>query len=206
MKADDVIINGDRAKEATKHLQESSDLLTFSRDGTTGKISAEQTTSGTLTEKENVLMRAITDPNKIVNLDATSSNEITIGNTVGNLILGAYAGSSAITPNILVGNQSVNTDQAELVEGNGGNTASQTVVHEILESYTSMKIGNGIHQALTPNGDATYSRAHAFAKSLDKTYSDQGVHKDTKNNPGYNTYWHENPSTGNPVVLFKSLP
>ncbi len=98
-------------------------------------------------------------------------------------------------------------DQAGKVEKAGGNKASQSVFYEVIESYSALKMGNGIHTPGTPNNESTYKRAHAAAMALDPSYSDQGVHVDQGHfKAGYNTYFYKNPTTGNQAILFDTVP
>jgi RHS repeat-associated protein len=195
-----VEINGNRAKEATAELQKSTSL-TITRDEKTGQLSA---TGEAKTESDKKLQAAIDDKNKVVKLNATSSNEATVNGTkgeVGNLIVGAYQGSHCEGDKI-VGDQSVNTDQATAIENNGGTKAGVAVLHEVLESYTAMNIGTGVH----PGGDTKeYREAHDATNALPQANTDElkkNLGIDGKVIPGYNTYFHKNPETGNPVILF----
>jgi RHS repeat-associated protein len=195
-----VEINGNRAKEATAELQKSTSL-TITRDEKTGQLSA---TGEAKTESDKQLQSAINDKDKVVKLNATSSNETTINGTtgaVGNLIVGTYQGSHCEGDKI-VGNQSVNPDQATAIENNGGTKASASVLHEVLESYNAMNIGSGIH----PGGDTKeYREAHNAANALPQANTEElkeNLGRDRKEIPGYNTYYHQNPQTGNVIILF----
>ena len=196
----DVHINGDEADRATQKLQESTSL-TLSRDNATGKISA---TGEARTDADRKLQAAITDNTVDVRLNATSSNEAIVNGEAGNLIIGAYQGSHAGTDGKPTGDQSINMDQAQKVEDNGGNKASQSVKHEVLESYIALKTGNGIHTVGTADGNATYTAAHQGAMSLDPSYSDRNIHKDIGHSvPGFTIYFHRNPETHRDAELFR---
>ena len=207
----EVIIIGDKAKEATAQLQKSTSL-TLTRDEKTGQLSA---TGEAKTESDKQLQAAINDKNKAVLLNATSSNEATHNGTtgeVGNLVVGAYQGSymegsQLLGDQTLVGNQSVNPVQAQTIEDNGGTKASAVVLHEVLESYGAMNIGNGVHNIATTAGQGVWRQAHDAVNNLPAANNSE-IEKNLhlyfgKFAPGFNTYWHENPKTGNPAVLFK---
>ena len=122
---------------------------------------------------------------------------------MGNLIVGAYQGSHREGDKI-VGDQSVNLDQAKAIENNGGTKASASVLHEVLESYNAMNIGTGVH----PGGNTeVYRAAHAAANALSQANTseiEENVGKDLMRAvPGYNLYYHKNPKTGEVVELFR---
>jgi RHS repeat-associated protein len=193
---EEVIINGDRADEATKELQKSTSL-TITRNEETGKLSA---TGEAKTKADEQLLAAINDPDKIVKLDATSSYTVSDN---GLLVVGAYQGSHREGDKI-VGDQSINTDQAQKIEGNGGAPASAAVLHEVLESCAAMNIGDGVYDADTKAGQKVYKKAHKATMKLPAAASDQNIFKDEgKKEPGYDIYYHRNPTTGNTVPLFK---
>lgn len=201
MGVNDVIITGDKAKEAFNHLQNSTNL-TLTRDENTGKVSA----SGiAVTKSDKLLQLAIEDQGKIVTLNATSANEVKINDIVGIIVVGAYQGSRQ-EANAIVGDQSVNTDQAELIEGNGGTKASASVLHEVLESYTAMNIGTGIHNALSIEGKAVYKTAHKSVNKFKEANTKEiqkNVKVDTKSKLDISIYYHYNPDTRISVPLFE---
>jgi len=197
-----VEINGDKAKEATAQIQKSTSL-TITRDEKTGQLSA---TGDAKTDSDKQLLSAINDKDKVVKLNATSANETPINGTtgeVGILIIGSYQGSHC-EGDLTVGDQSVNTDQANVIENNGGSKASQAVLHEVLESYAAMNIGTGVHTRGSTDGENAYTEAHKATQALPAASTDQTIFKDQgKYHPGYDTYFHENPKTGKDVELFK---
>lgn len=197
----DVIITGDKQKVAFKALQESTSL-TLTLDEKTGKVSA---TGEAKTKTDKELQAAINDKDKTVNLNATSANEVTINGEVYNLPIGGYGGSKKEGDKI-VGDQHVNTDQAAVVEGNGGPKASTIVLHEVLESYKAMNIGTGVHTRGTEDGESTYTKAHNATNKLPgaNTSSLEGnVRRDDTANPGVSTYYYKNPKTGKEVEVFR---
>jgi len=200
-----VEINGDKADEATKQLQKSTSLK-LTRDEKTGQLSA---TGKAKTDSDKQLLAAINDKDKVVRLNATSSNETTVSGTkgeVGNLIVGAYQGSH-VEGDKIVGDQTVNPKQAKTIENNDGTKASASVLHEVLESYTAVNIGNGVHNSATPEGQAAYTQAHNAVNTLPSANTSEietNLHKDIgKAVPGFNLYWHQSPITGNGVELFR---
>jgi hypothetical protein len=196
-----VIITGDKAKEATAELQKSTSL-TITRDEKTGQLSA---TGEAKTESDKQLQAAINDKDKVVKLDATSSNEVTVNGQVYNLPLGGYGGSHKEGDKI-VGDQTVNTDQAQKVEANGGPKASTIVLHETLESYKAMKIGTGVHTRGTPDGESTYTKAHNATNKLPAANTsglEGNVRRSDTANPGVSTYYYKNPTTGKEVEIFR---
>ena len=192
---DKVFITGDEANEATKQLKQSTSL-TITRNSETGELSA---VGEAKTESDKQLKAAIVDPDKVVKLNATSS--YTVGEN-GLLVVGAYQGSHC-EGDLTVGEQSVNMEQAKKIEDNGGAKASATVLHEGLESYAALNIGTGVHDANTEIGQQVYKQAHDATMKLPAAASDQYIFKDEgKAYPGYDTYFHQNPTTGKSVILF----
>jgi RHS repeat-associated protein len=207
MKAEDIIITGDKADEAFNHLQKAvSNELKLTKDEN-GRVTYEQSITGPLTESSQVLVNAIDDQNKIVKLDATSSNAVSPNGNVGDLVVGAYLGSHC-EGNKIVGNQAVNIDQAKKIETNDGTKVSQVVLHEILESFLAMNIGTGVHSIGTNAAQEVYLKAHNIVNGMSQSNTSEietNVHIDKgKYRPGYYTYYHESPNTSKPVILFQS--
>jgi RHS repeat-associated protein len=201
MGPNDVIITGDRQKEAFKALQGSTSL-TLTMDDKTGKVSA---TGEAKTESDKQLQTAINDKDKTVNLNATSSNEVTVNGTVYNLPIGGYGGSHC-DGDKTVGDQTVNTDQAKKVEDNGGPKVSQIVLHETLESYKAMNIGTGVHTVGTADGGNTYTEAHNATNQLPAANTsalEGNVRRSDTANPGVSTYYYKNATTGKEVEIFR---
>jgi RHS repeat-associated protein len=197
----DVVITGDKQKEAFKALQASTSL-TLTLDEKTGKVSA---TGEAKTKSDKELQAAINDKDKTVNLNATSANEVTIDGEVYNLPVGGYGGSHKEGDKI-VGEQTVNTDQAAVIEGNGGPKASQIVLHEVLESYKAMNIGTGVHVYDSDDGRSTYTKAHNATNKLPAANTsglEGNVRRDDTANPGVSTYYYKNPKTGKEVEIFR---
>jgi RHS repeat-associated protein len=196
-----VEINGDKAKEATAALQKSTSL-TITRDEKTGQLSA---TGEAKTKSDKQLQAAINDKDKVVKLDATSSNEVTVNGQVYNLPIGGYGGSHKEGDKI-VGDQTVNPDQAQKIEGNGGPKASTIVLHEVLESYKAMNIGTGVHTRGTPDGESTYTQAHNATNKLPAANTsglEGNVRRSDTANPGVSTYYYKNPATGKEIEFFR---
>ncbi|MFZ1791429.1 MAG: RHS repeat-associated core domain-containing protein [Saprospiraceae bacterium] len=197
----DVIISGDKKQEAFNALQASTSL-TLTMDEKTGKVSA---TGEAKTKSDKELQAAVNDKDKTVNLNATSANEVTMDGEVYNLPVGGYGGSKKEGDRI-VGNQTVNTDQAAVIEGNGGPKASQIVLHEVLESYKAMNIGTGVHVYDSDDGRSTYTKAHNATNKLPAANTsglEGNVRRDDKANPGVSTYYYKNPKTGKEVEIFR---
>ncbi|KPE49784.1 RHS repeat-associated core domain-containing protein, partial [Chryseobacterium indologenes] len=190
----DVIITGDRAEEAFKHLKASTNLVL--NKGSDGKLEA----SGTVkTEADQRLLDAIKDPEKTVKLDATSSYKV---GDDGLIIVGGYLGSHKEGDKI-IGDLVINTDQASKIEGNGGKKVSALVLHEILESYEAMQVGNGVHNYLTKEGQDAYKIAHDKVMKYPEAASDENIYKDEGiRKLGYNIYYHKNPETNKTKDLF----
>jgi RHS repeat-associated protein len=197
----EVIITGDRAREATADLQKSTSLV-LTRDEKTGKLSA---TGEAKTESDKQLQAAINDKDKVVKLDATSSNEVTVNKEVFNLTIGAYEGSHC-EGDKTVGDQAENPCQAENIQGNGGPKASTSVLHEVLESYKAMNIGTGVHTRGETDGENTYTEAHNATNQLPaaNTSSLEGnIRRDDAANAGVSTYYYKNPETGKEVEVYR---
>ncbi len=130
-----------------------------------------------------------TCPNVDVRLNATSANEVKLSdNNTYNVVVGKYGGShegaDGKTP---VGDQVINMDQAEKQQQNGGNTAAQSVFHEVVESYSALKMGTGIWPIGLSTTDWAYTHAHAAAKALDPKYSDDQIKVDSHLKAGFDT-------------------
>ncbi|MCD1117460.1 hypothetical protein LO744_11375 [Chryseobacterium sp. C-17] len=193
---EELFIDGDRAEESTAELQKSTNLK-LTRNSETGKIEAE---GKAITKADKKLLKTIQDKKNVVKLEATSS--YTIGDD-GLIIVGAYLGSKAEGDKIF-GEQVINIDQAKKIEQNGGSKASANVLHEVLESYEAMSIGNGIHDYRSADVQKyIYKKAHKIVNKIPEAKSDENIFKDEGiYKPGYNTYYHLNPTTGNKKILF----
>jgi RHS repeat-associated protein len=196
-----VEINGDKAKEATAALQKSTSLA-ITRDEKTGQLSA---TGEAKTKSDKQLLNAINDKDKVVKLDATSSNEVTVNGQVYNLPIGGYGGSHKEGDKI-VGEQTVNPEQAQKIEDNDGPKASTIVLHEVLESYKAMNIGSGVHTRDTPDGESIYTQAHNATNKLpiaNTSGLEGNVRRSDTSNPGVSTYYYKNPVTGKEIEFFR---
>jgi len=204
MGVDDVIIRGDSADKAFTQL-ESETTLSLTHNKTSGKVETTDLSNKeykSLSTADQKLYDAIKDKGKTVDLIATSSNEIDMNGSGETtiLVVGAYGGSKLSEDGTtIIGKQYVNPDQAEKIEQNGGNTAGQFVKHEIMESYSAMNIGNGIHK----KDSDIYFDAHDEAMCVDPKYSDKDIKRDSNHIPGYNLYFTTNPTTGVNAEIFR---
>jgi RHS repeat-associated protein len=118
MQGVDVIITGDKAKEAFKQLQASTSLKLSMDDN--GKVTA---TGKTKTDADKKLQEATTDASVEVQLNATSSNYTKDGKTVAS--------------------QTVNPDQTEKIDKFYGTAKGVSVLHEVLEAFIGAKDSPG---------------------------------------------------------------
>lgn len=165
MQADDVIITGDKAKEAFKQLQ-SSTSLKLSMDAS-GKV----TSSGKAkTAADKKLQEAITDTNVVVNVNATSSNFTDKGNW---FVSGAFEGSKVDADGKVQTSQTVNPEQTKKIDDFYGAEKGVSVLHEVIESYIGGKESPGIGAPTfddVKNKTATgvgYENAHDKTEAID---------------------------------------
>jgi uncharacterized protein RhaS with RHS repeats len=104
----DVVITGDKQKEAFKQLQQSTSLKLKMDDN--GKVTA---TGKAKTDADKKLLEATTDSKVIVNVDATSSNFTNSGNWY---IGGAYGGSTVGEDGKTYTSQTINPEQTQKID------------------------------------------------------------------------------------------
>jgi RHS repeat-associated protein len=168
--ANDVIINGDKAKDALKQLQKATSLK-LSRDETTGKVTATGTAK---TDADKKLQAAITDAKVVVNVNATSSNYT----SDGKFFVGGSFGGSEVKDDKTVATQTVNPDQTKQIDNFYDVKEGVSVEHEVLEAYVGATDHPGTTPPTfedvankTPNGQA-YLDAHTQADALDPRHKD----------------------------------
>ena len=85
--------------------------------------------------------------------------------------------------------------------------ASASVLHEVLELYTAMNIGTGIHDALSKEGQTAYKKAHKSVNKFKEANTKEikkNVKVDTKSKLDISIYYHYNPDTRINVPLFET--
>ena len=165
MGPDDVIITGDKAKEAFKQLQQSTSLKL--QMDSNGKVTAS---GNAKTDADKKLLEATTDANVVVNVNATSSNYSDNGNW---FVGGGFGGSEIKEDGKVVTKQTVNPDHMEKIEQLNGADKGSSMMHEVLESYIGGKDNPGTKAPTfddvknkTPSGNA-YLNAHNKADAID---------------------------------------
>ena len=161
----DVIITGDKAKEAFKQLQQSTSLK-LSKDET-GKVTA---TGKAKTEADKKLQEAITDVSVKVQVNATSSNYSDNGKW---FVGGAFGGSEVQKDGTTVATQTVNPEHTKQIDELNDASKGSSVLHEVLEAFIGAKDSPGAKAPTfedvankTTNGVA-YENAHNKAEAID---------------------------------------
>ncbi|UUC45204.1 hypothetical protein [Flavobacterium cerinum] len=181
MGVDDVILTGNKAKEAFQQLQSSvNGQLSLSMDDK-GKVTATQVEGSTLSKGASELLAATSDSSVTVNVSATD-NDITSGGE--GPLLGFFGGNKSDNPSIesslpgapdqkIVANQEVNADALGKLSNINGNPG-QAMLHEVTEAYRGAVItqadGNSGVRSTANNDDggnptSVYRRAHDGAVS-----------------------------------------
>lgn len=162
---DDVIITGNKAKEAFNQLNASTSLKLKMDDN--GKVTASGKAK---TVADKTLLEAVNSTSVEVNINATSSNFTDEGNWY---VGGAFGGSTIDENGKVITNQTVNPEMTQKIEEFYGAATGVSVLHEILESYIGGKDSPGIGaptfeevQKKTRNGMG-YLNAHNKAEALD---------------------------------------
>lgn len=153
----EVFVTGNDAERAVQELQKQTNLI-LTRDAATGKLSS----SGmAVTDADQVLCDAINDPNIAVNLEATSSNQVTskVDGSPIDLTIGAFDGSKS-QGNQVVASQFINVDHVNKASSIAG-SAGQNVMHEIVESYMGAKLFPG-----QPFSDSRFQISHSAAMQI----------------------------------------
>ncbi len=146
--SDDIIVKGKLAQKYVDQLDSSSSLK-ITRDEKTGKLSA---TGEAKTEHDQQLLNAINDPKITVNINATDKNKKN-----GKFIFGdSFDGSSKKKNDLVVAKQTINPNQAEVIEEFAGMDKGSVAKHGTLESYFGAQQSPG---AYVQQMDA-YLKAH----------------------------------------------
>ncbi|AZA93743.1 RHS repeat-associated core domain-containing protein [Chryseobacterium nakagawai] len=171
--AKDVIITGDKQKEAFKQLQQSTSLELKMDDK--GKVTASGTAK---TNADKKLLSATTDSNVIVNVNATSSNYSNVGRWY---IGGAYGGSEIKSDGKTYTKQTINPEQTKKIDNFYNVQKGVSVLHEVLESYiggvNSPGIGAPTLDQTTPEFIA-YKNAHDSTEKIDPRHIASDVSQD----------------------------
>ena len=161
----DVIITGDKAKEAFKQLQSSTSLKLKMDDN--GKVTAS---GNAKTDADKKLQEATTDTNVVVNVNATSSNFTDDGHW---FVGGAFGGSKVDAESKIQTSQTVNPEQTKKIDEFYGAEKGVSVLHEVIESYIGGKESPGIGGPTfddvankIPNG-VGYLNAHDKTEAVD---------------------------------------
>ena len=154
---DDVIINGDKAKEAVKELQKSTSLK-LSRDKKTGKLSASGEAK---TESDEKLLSAINSSTVKVEINATEDKLLSDGRVLAD---GAYQGNNlSEDKNSVTANQSVNPEAlkqiSEYYEKPGAD-----MLHEVIEAFVGGEMALDKGESLSP--EASYYEVHTAASKI----------------------------------------
>jgi len=155
-KAPELFINGDDADEAAKELQKSTDL-SLSRDSNSGKVTTNNLSTdeyNSLSDSDKKLYDAIQDKKIQVNVTATTSEDV---------LVGEYHGSSIDTEGKTQTLQKINVNDMKKIESIAGST-SDNVKHEVLESYIGGQNSPG--KPSYNQSDPNYKFAHDQAMLL----------------------------------------
>ena len=159
---DDIIIKGNKAKEAFNQLKQSTSLKL--KMNKSGKVTAKGKAK---TDADRKLLEAITNTNVIVQVNATSSN---FSNSNNWYVGGAYEGSTIGSDGKTYTNQTVNPDMAKKIDKFYDMPEGATIIHEILESYIggidSPGVGVPTYDMTTPEFKA-YNSAHKKTETVD---------------------------------------
>lgn len=165
MKADDVIITGNKAQEAFNQLNASTSLKLKMDDN--GKVTASGKAK---TDADKILLEAINSTSVEVNINATSSNFTDAGNWY---VGGAFGGSTVDGNGKVITDQTVNPEMTQKIDEFYGVQKGVSVLHEVIESYIGGKESPGIGaptfadvQNNTPTG-LGYLNAHNKTDALD---------------------------------------
>ncbi len=205
MGVNDVHINGDKAVEAFKQLQQATSLK-LSRDKETGKVTA---TGEAKTPADEKLLAATTDANVDVRIDATTSTT----HPNGKWFVGGAFGGSEVKDGKTVANQKVDPAQTKELDKMYEMPKGTAVLHEVLEAFIGAKNSPGAKSPTfddvknkTPDG-LKYLDAHNEAKTTDPRFKEPNLSRDANG-----VYIHKFPyddliptalNPGTPVVKFK---
>ncbi len=148
MSADDVIIKGKLADKATEQLNASTSLE-ITRDKKTGKLSA---TGEAETKSDQLLLEAIKDEKRTVKIKATERNK-----EGGSFIFGdVFNGSRQKKNGDVIAKQTLNPNQAKIIEEFAEMPEGSIAKHSVLEAYLGAKNDPGAY----PQQKDAYLRAH----------------------------------------------
>ncbi|ROI05196.1 RHS repeat-associated core domain-containing protein [Chryseobacterium sp. G0240] len=178
MQAEDIILRGDKAKEAFAQLQNAASNLKLKMDEA-GKLTGTIKKGATATEAELTFLAAVNNKSVVVDVTAQSSNIIEADNTAING--GAFRGStinssldSSIegSPNKLThANQIINPDDLGAMDIFYNAVKGVGVMHEILEAYNGAINSPGAINIVGERNRALglewYLNAHENANNLD---------------------------------------
>ena len=152
--SDDIIVNGKLAQKYVDQLNSSSSLK-ITRNEKTGKLSA---TGEAKTEDDKQLLNAIKDEKITVNINATDKNK-----KDGKFIFGdSFDGSQKKKNGVVVAKQTINPDQAEVIEEFVGMNKGSVSKHGTLESYYGAQLNPGAY----PQQENAYLKAHNATNSI----------------------------------------
>jgi len=144
----DVIIKGKEAEKATEQLNASTSLE-ITRDQKTGKLSA---TGEAETEHDQQLLDAIQDEKITVEINATNKNKQN-----GKFIFGdSFQGSKEKSNGEVVAKQTLNPNQAKVIEDFAEMPQGSIAKHAVLEAYSGAQNDAGAY----PQQKDAYHRAH----------------------------------------------
>ena len=171
----DIIIKGNKSKEAFDQLQSSTKLKL--KMNNTGKVTAE---GKARTDADKKLLEAITDTNVIVQINATSSNFTEDGKWY---VGGSYGGSSVGTDGKIYTTQTVNPEMTKTIDEFYEMGIGVSLMHEVIESYIggveSPGVGGPTFDNTTPEFKA-YHNAHNKTKSIDPRHVPLIISQDQK--------------------------
>lgn len=167
--AKDIIITGDKSKEALAQLQAATSLK-LSMDES-GKVAA---TGKAKTDADKNLQAAVNSTSVTVRVNATSSN--TSAN--GRWFVGGAFGGSEVKDGKTLTTQTVNPNQMQKLDAVSGNRKGSAMMHEVLESYFG-----GVDSPGSPaptfdpgsTGFSNYQNAHNKAKAADPRFTEPNV-------------------------------
>lgn len=204
MGPDDVIITGDKSKEAFKQLQSSTSLKLTMDDN--GKV----TSSGTAkTDADKKLQEAIADTSVVVNVNATSSNFNADGNW---FVGGGFGGSKVDADGKTQTSQIVNPEQTKKIDEFYEAEKGVSILHEVIESYIGGKESPGIGAPnfddvsnKTPTG-VGYLNAHEKTEAIDPRHKAPNIIVDPSGIYMSKFPYNPNiPTSINPEVLINNL-
>lgn len=165
MAPEEVIIKGNKSKDAFKQLRASTSLkLKMNNNGIVSASGKARTNA------DRTLLQAINSEIVEVNINATNNNFTDSGNW---FVGGAFEGSEVNTDGKTITKQTVNTEQTETIDSFYGMEKGVSLLHEVIESFIGGKDSPGTGsptfedvQNNTSNGQ-NYLNAHNQAGTID---------------------------------------